>query len=182
MAEEIIAKSGMKKVQKTASRTAAEGVIQIALSADNKQAAMVEINCETDFVGRDVNFLEFCDSVGKAVLAAQVTDIANIHDLKLSSGLSLEEARKALITKIGENIQVRRAVCANVTEGVIGAYTHGGRIGAMVHLSGNDAALAKDVAMQVAAMNPLYAKPENVPEEMKQQQMAILREKAKDSR
>ena len=168
-------KSGQAKAAKKAGRTAAEGAVVVASSDDNSRALMVEINSETDFVARDDNFLGFCNKVAGAALAADEVDVAKIAELKLEDGASVEEARQALVQKIGENIQVRRAVRLNVADGRVGSYVHGGKIGVLVALSGGDAELAKDVSMHVAAVAPMVVKSDQVPEDVLEKEREIIR-------
>jgi len=168
-------KSGQAKAAKKAGRTAAEGAVVVATSDDGAQAVMVEINSETDFVARDGNFLGFADKVAQAALAAGETDVAKIAELKLADGASVEEARQALVQKIGENIQVRRAVSLAADAGVVGSYVHGGKIGVLVALKGGDATLGKDVSMHVAAVNPMVVKAEDVPAEVLDKEREIIR-------
>ena len=167
-------KSGQAKAAKKAGRTAAEGAVVIATSDDNRTAIMVEINSETDFVARDDNFLNFANKVAAAALAADETDAAKIAELALEDGQTVEEARQALVQKIGENIQVRRAARANA-EGAIGAYVHGGKIGVLVALKGGDAELGKDVAMHVAAVSPMVVSGDQVPAETLEKEKEIIR-------
>ena len=167
VAEHEIAKAGNRKAEKTAARVAVEGAIVAAHNDVYTEMALVEINCETDFVAKDASFLEFCRSVAQLVLRHKEEQVALLKDQPLTtdSHQTLEEARQALIGKIGENIQVRRAVYVNATDGVVGHYIHGGRIGVLVRLKGGDNALAKDLAMHVAALQPQYVSPEEVPAE-----------------
>ena len=167
-------KSGQAKAAKKAGRTAAEGGVVVATNDANTVAVMVEINSETDFVARDDNFLGFCDKVAGAALAAGETDAAKIGELKLEDGSTVEEARQALVQKIGENIQIRRAATLEA-EGAIGAYVHGGRIGVLVALNGGDAELGKDVAMHVAAVNPMVISGDQVPVETLEKEKEIIR-------
>ncbi|CUR48682.1 endo-1,4-D-glucanase [Alcanivorax sp. PN-3] len=168
-------KSGQAKAAKKAGRTAAEGAVVVATSDDNSRALMVEINSETDFVARDENFLGFANKVAQAALQAGATDAAEIAELKLEDGASVEEARQALVQKIGENIQVRRAVALNVEGGVVASYVHGGKIGVLVSLSGGDTELGKDVAMHVAAVAPMVVKSDQVPAETLDKEREIIR-------
>lgn len=168
-------KSGQAKAAKKAGRTAAEGAVVIATSDDGTQALMVEINSETDFVARDENFLGFADKVAKAALAAGETDAGKIAELMLADGASVEEARQTLVQKIGENIQVRRAVALAAEGGVIGSYVHGGKIGVMVALKGGDATLGKDISMHVAAVSPMVVKSEDVPADVLDKEREIIR-------
>ena len=172
---EDLGKSGQAKAAKKAGRTAAEGAIVVATSDDNTRAVMIEINSETDFVARDDNFLGFADKIAGAALAADETDAARIAELKLADGATVEEARQALVQKIGENIQVRRAVRLSAEDGTVGSYVHGGKIGVLVALRGGDAELCKDVSMHVAAVNPMVVKAEDVPAEVLDKEREIIR-------
>ncbi len=159
----ILEKKGQRKVQKAASRTAAEGRIMAAISGDGQSGALIEINCETDFVGRDEGFLAFCEKASQAILDAGESNIDEINALPYGDGNTIEEARQALVTKIGENIKIRRAQTITANGDLLGAYVHDGRIGAIARIKGGDAALAKDLAMHMAAMNPQYITLDEVP-------------------
>jgi len=167
-------KSGQAKAAKKAGRTAAEGAIAVAVSGDGKTAIMVEINSETDFVARDDNFLGFANKVAEAALAAGKTEAADIAGVELADGSTVEQAREALIQKIGENIQVRRAAILSA-ESALGAYVHGGKIGVLVALKGGDEALGRDVAMHVAAVAPQVVNPSEVPESDLEREKEIIR-------
>ncbi len=167
-------KSGQAKAAKKAGRTAAEGAVGVAVSADGKTAIMVEINSETDFVARDENFLGFVAKVANAVLAAGETDAAKIAELPTAEGPTVEVTRQALVQKIGENIQVRRAAMLQA-ETAIGAYVHGGKIGVLVALKGGNETLGKDVAMHVAATNPMVVSGDQVPTDVLEKEKEIIR-------
>ncbi len=155
VAAELMRKQGLAKADKKATRIAAEGVVAAAVSPDGHTAVLVEINCETDFVARGEDFTAFARDVAQAALAANPSDVAALGAVSLASGESVDERRRALIAKIGENISVRRF--ERVTSaGQLGSYLHGTRIGTLVALQGGDAALARDLAMHVAASNPRY--------------------------
>lgn len=161
LAIEELRKSGRAKADKKAGRVASEGVILIRTSSDGKQAVMLEINCETDFVARDENFLAFTDATANAALAAKVTDVAALNGLLLG-GVSIEETRQTLVAKVGENIHIRR-VAFMETSAPIGTYLHSNRIGVLVELDSDHPELAKDIAMHIAASKPLVISPEDVP-------------------
>jgi len=148
---ENLRKSGLAKADKKASRTAAEGVIAIAVDAG--AAVLVEVNCETDFVGKGDEFRDFAQGIADVVVASKPADVAAVSVGKLASGQSVEERRQELVAKLGENMTVRRFV--SVEAGVIGSYSHGGRIGVLVGLNGGDEELARDLAMHIAASNPV---------------------------
>lgn len=152
---ESLRKSGMAKADKKASRVAAEGLIMIEVSDDAKTAAVVEVNCETDFVAKKDEFRDFADAIAKRVLAADPADIDALLAMPLAEGdaTSIEDARKAMIAKIGENISVRRFVRIE-SSNPLATYSHGGRIGVVVDYSGGDSGLGKDLAMHIAAHDP----------------------------
>lgn len=179
---ENLRKSGQAKAAKKAGRIAAEGAVSIAVINGGKVGVMVEVNSETDFVARDDNFTNFVNKVVTRVGETRETDIEKLMALAAEDGgdVSLEDARLALVQKIGENIQVRRAVVLSA-EGVVGAYTHGSRIGVLVALNGGDETLGKDVAMHVAAANPLVVNPEDVSQELLEKEKEIFAAQAKES-
>jgi elongation factor Ts len=164
-AAELMRKQGLAKADKRAAKIAAEGVIVVEKSADGRTAAMAEVNCETDFVAREQEFRGFAQAVAQKALAAQPADLNALLAIKLDSGESVEERRRSLIAKIGENISVRRFALLSA-KGQLGAYVHGTRIGALVALEGGDDALARDLAMHVAASNPRYLNVAAVPAEV----------------
>jgi elongation factor Ts len=167
-------KSGQAKAAKKAGRTAAEGAIAVAVSEDGKKAVMIEINSETDFVARDDNFIAFADKVAKAALAAGEADAVKIGELLTDDGSSIETTRQALVQKIGENIQVRRAAVLE-SDSAIGAYIHGGKIGVLVGLKGGSVDLGKDVAMHVAAVAPMVVRGDDVPADVLEKEKEIIR-------
>ena len=179
---EWLRKSGLAKADKKADRVAAEG--RIAVAQDGGKAVLVEINSETDFVAKDASFLKFTDTVADVALKSGATDIDALKAAAYPGAASVEEAAKALIATIGEKIDVRRMARVE-SDGVIGSYIHGGRIGVLVALKGGSEELAKGIAMHVAAMNPAHIKPEDVPAEFiaKEKEIALSlmsdKEKAK---
>jgi elongation factor Ts len=179
VAVEHLRKSGLAQADKKASRVAAEGKIALASNDDNTEVVMVEINCETDFVAKDENFLAFTDAVAANALALDSDDVESLmateHD-----GSSLEHARQALVTKIGENVQVRR-ITRMSTDNKVGAYIHGGRIGALVHIEGGNNEVAHDIAMHVAALNPEFIDIDDVPADVLEKEKQFLISQAADS-
>lgn len=159
---EWLRKSGLAKADKKADRVAAEGIIVAAQDGNN--AVLVEVNSETDFVAKDSNFLDFTKSVSAAALSSGAADIDALKAAKLPTGETIEEARAAVIAKVGEKVDVRRIVRLESSNNVA-AYVHGGRIGVLVELAGGDAELARGLAMHVAAMNPPHNKAADVPAE-----------------
>jgi elongation factor Ts len=172
-AAEYLRRQGLAKADKKAARIAAEGVIVIERSPDGHAAAMVEINCETDFVAREQDFRHFATDVVRLTLAGRLVDLPALLNAELAAGESVDARRRALVAKIGEHISVRRSVVLE-TNGVLGAYVHGTRIGALVALSGGTAALAHELAMHVAASNPRYVSAADVPAEVLAKEREIL--------
>jgi len=161
-AAEAMRKSGLAKADKKAGRVAAEGVVFIERGADGRSAAIVEVNSETDFVAREKDFQSFAAEVARAALASRPADLEALLATKLPSGQSVEETRRALIARIGENIGVRRFEIVT-TAGHLASYLHGSRIGTLVLLEGGDETLGRDLAMHVAAINPQYLSTDEVP-------------------
>ncbi|HEY7905711.1 MAG TPA: translation elongation factor Ts [Wenzhouxiangella sp.] len=174
---ENLRKSGLAKADKKSGRVAAEGTVVHA--SENGHSVMVEVNCETDFVAKDSNFVEFAQAVAANALGAE--DIDSLLASKLASGDSVEDTRQQLVAKIGENVQVRRMAHLRVEGAHMGCYIHGGRIGVMVALRGGDEDLARDLAMHVAALNPAYVKADDVPSDFLAKEKEILIAQAADS-
>ncbi|MCW9012831.1 MAG: translation elongation factor Ts [Gammaproteobacteria bacterium] len=178
---EDMRKSGLAKADKKSGRTAAEGLVVIALSDDKKEAAIVEVNCETDFVSGGDDFKAFTTAVANRVLADSPADVAALTAMPLEDGgKSIEETRQEMIAKIGENIQVRRFQRVS-TDGAFGSYLHGVRIGVLVEMDVDNADLIKDVAMHIAASNPACVNEDQVPTEMLEKEKEILIAQAKES-
>ena len=177
-AAEALRKAGAAKADKKAGRVAADG--RVVIKQDGSKAAIVEVNSETDFVAKDDNFIAFAEAVADAVLAAGKTDVADLAQQTLSDGRSVEEARTELVQKVGENISVRRAQIV-AADGPFAYYTHGARIGAIVALEGGDEALARDIAMHVAAINPVCIDESGVPAETLETEKRIFTEQAEAS-
>ncbi|MDA9799005.1 translation elongation factor Ts [Luminiphilus sp.] len=173
---ETLRKSSGMKAAKKAGRTAAEGIVAIQSAPDGSLAAMVEVNSETDFVARDENFLNFVQTVVGTAFEQRNNDIT------LLAGGDIEEARQALVQKIGENISVRRVVVHEASAGVVGGYVHNNnRIAVVVSLKGGNAELAKDVAMHVAAVNPQVVSPDQMAEEVVAKEREIYTAQAQES-
>jgi elongation factor Ts len=162
VAAEAMRKSGLAKADKKAGRVAAEGVVAIERAADGRSVALVEVNSETDFVAREKDFQGFAASVARAALAAKPADLEALLATKMPTGQTVEETRRALIARIGENISVRRFEVVTGSA-PLATYVHGSRIGTVVVLEGGDEALGHDLAMHVAAINPQYLSAEDVP-------------------
>ena len=178
-AAEWLRKSGLAKADKKADRVAAEG--RIASAQNGGKAVLVEVNSETDFVAKDENFLGFSNTVAEAALASDAADVEALKSAKLASGETVEEARAAVIAKVGENVQVRRLARMDSSNNVA-AYIHGGKIGVLVELKGGDADLARGLAMHVAAMNPPYNKQSDVPADFvaKEKEIELAKMSEKD--
>jgi elongation factor Ts len=176
---EWLRKQGLAKADKKAGRVAAEG--RIALATQGGNGALVEINSETDFVAKDENFLKFTDEVSQTALKSGAQDVEALKAAKTSHGPTVEEGRQWLVAKVGENVQVRRMARIDGAP-VLGAYVHGGRIGVLVALEGGDAELARGIAMHIAAMNPQYVTPEDVPADFvaKEKEISLAQMSDKD--
>jgi elongation factor Ts len=176
---EWLRKSGLAKADKKADRVAAEGIIVAA--QDGGKAVLVEVNSETDFVAKDSNFLDFTKAVAATALSSGAADIDTLKAAKLPSGETIEEARAAVIAKVGEKVDVRRIVRLESTNNVA-AYVHGGRIGVLVELAGGNEELARGLAMHVAAMNPPHNKAADVPAEFvaKEKEIELAKMSDKD--
>lgn len=177
---ETMRKAGMAKADKKAGRVAAEGLAKIKASDDNKNAIIVEVNSETDFVTKGDDFIEFVDSIANCVLANKPADIETLLTLPLASGTSVEDTRKELIAKIGENMSVRRFEIIENAD-VIGTYQHGERIGVMVELEGGDVALGKDIAMHIAASKPVCVSEADVSQDALDKEREIFSAQAAES-
>lgn len=173
-------KAGQAKADKKADRVAAEGVIVIARSADEKTAVMLEINSETDFVARDENFTHFARAASEAAIEHGVTDIEALGNVVVSGSHTVEQARLELIAKIGENIKLRR-IKTLTSDGVVGYYLHGSRIGVLVSLKNGNDALAKDIAMHIAASRPIVVSRDQVPQDAIQTEREIFTAQALES-
>ena len=174
-AAELMRKTGLTKADKKAARVAAEGTV--AIERAGTSAVLLEVNCETDFVARSEEFQGFARDLARAALAQGAEDVAALLGLRHGAS-SLDEQRRALIAKIGENISVRRFIRVSAPT-ALGAYLHGIRIGALVALDGGDEALARDLAMHVAALNPAYIDANHVPAAVLDKERSILAEQTK---
>ena len=178
---EDMRKSGKAKAAKKAGRTAAEGVIVIK-HGDGK-AAMVEVNCETDFVAKDENFSSFADAVAERVLNSDAATVEALTAGPLREGelTTVNEAREALIAKLGENMNVRRIERLQTNGGTLYSYSHGVRIGVVIEVEGGDGQLGKDLAMHIAASNPLCVAADQVPHEVLDKEREIFKAQALES-
>lgn len=174
-------KAGQAKADKKADRVAAEGVIVIARTADESAAVMLEINSETDFVARDANFTGFADAVVNAALNTTTLDVNELSNQSVQDGSTIEQARQQLVAKIGENIKLRRVARLHCEGGVVGYYLHGSRIGVMVAVKNGTEALAKDIAMHIAASKPMVVSRDQVSAEAIENEREIFTAQAKES-
>ena len=178
-AAELMRKSGAAKADKKAGRVAADGAIKALVSADGKSAVILEINSETDFVAKDDNFQAFAEEVLAAVAQHKPASVDELSAITLGSGQTVEEARQALIAKVGENIQVRRFEIVE-SAASIASYLHGARIGVLVDSSASSD-LARDIAMHIAAVNPQFVDQDAIPTEFVEKEKAILIAQAESS-
>lgn len=178
---EEMRKAGSVKAEKKGGRVAAEGLVFILTSDDQKRAVMVEVNCETDFVARDESFKQFVEKVAATALSANETDVAKLSALPIDAGMTIEQARAELVAKIGENVQIRRVVIMQADKGTIGNYVHGGRIGVLTELMGGDAEISRGIAMHVVANSPLVVERDQVPAELIDKEKEIFSAQAQTS-
>lgn len=180
---EHMRKTGLAKADKKAGRVAAEGRIELATSADGKTAVLLEVNCETDFVAGGDDFRNFATQVAEAALQHAPADLEALGSLTITgatNGVTIEETRRGLIAKIGENMSVRRFTRVQA-QGALGSYCHGVRIGVVVDVEGSDAELAKDLAMHIAASKPVCVSAEQVPAELVAKEREIVAAQAAES-
>lgn len=180
---------GLGAAQKKADRVAAEGLIAGAISADETSGVLVEVNSETDFVARNEDFVAFVEALSKNALDKSINDVDALNASALDGG-TVEDKRKALIATLGENITVRRVQRVDRDKtGLVGEYVHNGNIGVLVSLdsdkdvTGNDTVqqLARDIAMHIAAMNPLYGTEAEINPKDVEEQTRLEKEKALES-
>jgi len=179
-AEEILRIRSGAKASKAASRVAAEGVVGVAVAPDAKTAAMVEVNCETDFVAKNDEFRAFANQIAQIVMQQQPADVAALGGRSLESGETVEARRVALVQKIGENLSIRRFVRL-AAQGRVASYVHGGRIGVLVDYTGGSEALGKDLAMHVAATKPIAVSREQVGADVVDKERTIAAARAAES-
>ena len=180
---EAMRKAGQAKAAKKAGRTAADGVVVVKISDDARKGVIVEVNSETDFVAKDSSFAAFADDVASRALAGDAADVQALSAQPLHDGgdATIAEAREALIAKIGENIQLRRMVRFDDATGMLYSYIHGVRIGVVVELEGGDETLGRDLAMHIAASNPMCVSADQVPAATLEKEQEIFRVQALDS-
>jgi elongation factor Ts len=181
-AADLLRTSGQAKADKKSGRVTAEGLIAIAVNPNQEEATMLEANCETDFVARDTNFVAFANTAAKVALEHGLTDVAALPEQSFDGTNTVEATRTTLVAKLGENMNIRRLAHVTVPSGAhLGAYIHQGRIGVLVVLQGGTAALAKDMAMQIAANNPAVISGDDVEPEVLAREKAIFVAQAQES-
>jgi elongation factor Ts len=180
LAIENMRKAGLAKADKKSGRTAAEGIIGVKISADSKTAAIVDINCETDFVAKGDDFVQFVNNVTTTLLNADVSTAEQLLALPLADGKCVDEVRRSLIAKLGENIAIRRFE-KFTTEGGTACYLHGSKIGVIVELAKADAELGKDIAMHIAASKPVCVSDDQVSPELIEKEKEIFSAQALES-
>ena len=180
-AVEEMRKAGQAKADKKSSRIAAEGVITLSISDDNSIANMVEINCETDFVAKDENFLKFVKTISEVSLKNYKGSVDDFNNSKHPSGKTIEEIRLELVSKVGENVKIRRVQNIKNDGNYMGHYMHGTKIGVAVVLQKENEELAKDVCMHIAAMKPRALNANDIPQEDLEKEREIFVAQAKES-
>jgi len=178
---DLMRASGAAKAAKKSGRVASEGLVNLTVSDDNKNAVILEVNSETDFVTKGSAFIDFVGALGSLALKNKPESLEDFLSQTLGSGETVDEARQGIIAKIGENISVRRLQIVTTENGVLGAYKHGERIAVLTVLSGTDGALAKDIAMHVAASKPECVSEDQLSSELVEREKAIFIEQAKES-
>lgn len=182
VAIENMRKSGLAKADKKAGRIAAEGRVAIEISEDGKSAVIFEMNCETDFVSGDDDFMSFVTTIAKSALSAKPQNIEALGEVSFGdSGETIEHARQVMVSKIGENIQLRRFELLETTGGTFGSYAHGNRMSVLVEMENGNDELIKDVAMHIAASSPTCITEADVPTDMLEKEKEILRAQALES-
>jgi len=181
LAIENMRKAGLAKADKKSGRIAAEGIIGVKVSDDTKAVAIVDINCETDFVAKADDFVNFVNSVAQALLNANVQTEEELLAMPLEGGVTVDEMRRGLISKLGENITIRRFEKYQTAEGGTACYLHGNKIGVIVELAVADSELGKDVAMHIAASKPICVSEDQVSPEVIEKEKEIFSAQASES-
>ncbi len=179
-AEDLLRIKSGAKASKAAGRIAAEGVIGAYTSVDGRTGALVEVNCETDFVAKNDDFIQFARELAGLIASKNLKDLTTISDALLGDGDTVETKRKALVMKLGENISIRR-FARHETQGKLASYLHGTKIGVMIDLSGGDETLGKDLAMHIAASKPMCVSKEQVAADVLEHERQIFTAQASES-
>ncbi len=178
---DLMRTSGAAKAAKKSGRVAAEGLVKVNISDDNKTATILEVNSETDFVTKGDDFINFVNTLGELALKTKPADIEEFLTQTLDNGDSLDKAREDIVAKVGENVSIRRVKTVAVDSGVIGAYKHGERIAVLAVLEGGDETLAKDIAMHIAATRPECVTEDQLDIALLEREKAIFVEQARES-
>lgn len=179
-AEDLLRIKSGAKASKASGRVTAEGVVGVYISADGKNGALVEVNCETDFVAKNDDIVKFANDLAELAASKKITDAQVLSEAVFFNGEAVEDSRKALIMKLGENISIRR--CANhVTEGKLASYLHGSKIGVMIDYNGGDETIGKDLAMHIAASKPMCVNKDQVSSEVLEHERQIFTAQAAES-
>ncbi|MBX3641282.1 MAG: elongation factor Ts [Nitrosomonas sp.] len=179
-AEDLLRIKSGAKASKASGRVTAEGVVGVYISADGKNGALVEVNCETDFVAKNDDIVKFANDLAELAASKKITDAQVLSEAVFFNGEAVEDSRKALIMKLGENISIRR--CANhVTEGKLASYLHGSKIGVMIDCNGGDETIGKDLAMHIAASKPMCVNKDQVSSEVLEHERQIFTAQAAES-
>lgn len=181
LAIENMRKAGLAKADKKSGRIAAEGIIGVQVSSDAKAVAIVDINCETDFVAKADDFVGFVNSVATALLNAHIDTEEQLLAMPLEGGVTVDEMRRGLISKLGENITIRRFEKYRTPEGGTACYLHGSKIGVIVELAVADSDLGKDIAMHIAASKPICVSEAEVAPELIEKEKEIFAAQAAES-
>jgi elongation factor Ts len=181
LAIENMRKSGLAKADKKSDRIAAEGIIGVKVSDDGKTVAIADVNCETDFVAKADDFVNFVNNVTAALLSSDAETEEQLLAMKLADGTIVDEVRRGLIAKLGENITVRRFLKYHTATGGTACYLHGKKIGVIVELAKADDELGKDIAMHIAASKPTCISDEQVPAELIEKEKEIFSAQAAES-
>ncbi|MBM3203262.1 elongation factor Ts [Candidatus Woesearchaeota archaeon] len=178
---ELMRKAGLAKADKKSGRTAAEGCLAVKVSGDHKTGAIIEINSETDFVAKSDDFTGFASALGDCALGADVTTLDALNACTMAGGTSVDETRRALVFKLGENLNLRRFERFDTETGLIVSYLHGSRIGVLVELNGGDSNLGKDICMHIAASKPVCVDASGVSTELIEKERDIFMAQAETS-
>jgi elongation factor Ts len=178
---ELMRKAGLAKADKKSGRTAAEGCLAVKVSGDHKTGAIIEINSETDFVAKSDDFTGFASALGDCALGADVTTLDALNACTMAGGTSVDETRRALVFKLGENLNLRRFERFDTETGLIVSYLHGSRIGVLVELNGGDSNLGKDICMHIAASKPVCVDASGVSAELIEKERDIFMAQAETS-
>ena len=179
-AEDLLRIKSGSKANRAANRIATEGIIGIEIAPNKKNGALVEINCETDFVAKNEEFIKFSRDLAQIISTENLADIESLSKAKMKNGKNVEEFRMELIMKLGEKISIRRCML-HTTKGYLSSYLHGGKIGVIVDYAGNDEVLGKDLAMHIAASKPICISKEQVSEELLERERQIYMAQATES-